>query len=72
MVTLYLIFYRTAKLFSKLLYHFTFPPAIYEGSKFLHIYQRLLFSDFVYFLVSVKWYLAYLICWEIIVDSSLF
>ena len=34
MVILYLTFWGTARLFSKWQYHFTFPPAGYEGSNF--------------------------------------
>ena len=54
-----LIFWRSNNHFPKWLTHFTFPPTMYEGSNFLHLYQHLLLSIFfiVAIIVVMKWHL---------------
>ena len=60
MVTLSVIIWGNARLFSKALYHFTFLPAVYEVSISSYSCQHLLPTDFfiLAFLVSVRWHLV--------------
>ena len=57
MVTRGWIIWTTAKLFSKVAAHFTFPLAVCEAADFSHLYQRLLLSDIfvITILMDVKW-----------------
>ena len=67
MVTLCLTFWGTAKLsFPKWLNHFTFPPAVYEGSIFsisLSMVDTVFFIVVTAILVGVKWYLIMVCLW---------
>lgn len=62
MVTRYLIFWGMQNCFTERLHHFTFPPEIYEHSKFLQILTSAYFPV-VLLLQSSYWMLSGILLW---------